>query len=84
MLAVGGDHELPFAPGLDAVFLHRASHALLAHADAVYHQFPPHLWPTIFLLDPSLDSPDVSQQDLIADSLVGDGLPAPLRRMFSE
>ena len=34
VFAAGGDHELSLAPGLDAVFLHHASHAVLADTDA--------------------------------------------------
>jgi len=71
VLAVGGDHKLPFAPGLDTVLLHRASHALLAHADTACHQFLPHLGPTVFLLDLGVNGPDVGQQGFVADALVG-------------
>ena len=61
VFAVGGDHELSRASGLDAVLLHDAPHALLADTDTAGHQFLPHLGPAVFLLDLDVDSPDMSQ-----------------------
>ena len=66
-----GDNKRPFPLGFNAVLLHRASHALLAHADATCHQFLPHLCLAVFLLDLGVDSPNVGQQGFIADSPIG-------------
>jgi hypothetical protein len=42
VMAVGGDDELALAAGLDAVRLHEALHAVLAHADAARKQLLPY------------------------------------------
>ena len=55
VFAVGGEHELSLATGLDAVLLHRAPHALLADTQA--------LAPSSFHI--------LGQQGFVADALVG-------------
>ena len=53
------------------MLLRHAPHALLADTDASGHQFSLHLGPAAFLLDLDVDGPDICQQDLFGDALVG-------------
>lgn len=71
MFAVGGEHELSLASCFDAVLLHLAPHARLAHADALRYQVRPHLGPAVFLLDPDVDGPEMGRPVLLVSRYPG-------------
>lgn len=69
VLAVGGEHEFPLAPGPDAVQLHQALHPVFAHPHAPEQELPPYPGPAVLALELGVDRTDVRHQRRVADAL---------------